>query len=368
MSQHLHIATRKGLLTVSRNGNGWQISRADLLAEPVTASLYDHRDGSLYAALRLGHFGPKLRRSRDGGKTWQEMATPALPAVTVADADSDPQAKSKAPSVDMIWSLECGGADQPGVLWAGTIPGALFRSDDGAESWQLNQPLWDMPARKQWLGGGYDNPGIHSISIDPRNSQRLLLAISCGGVWYSDDGGTNWSSRAQGMRAAYMPPERAYDPNIQDPHRLVACPAQPDHLWVQHHNGIFRSVDAGLHWQEIETAKPSAFGFAVAVHPQQPDTAWFVPAVKDECRVPVDQQLVVMRTRDGGKSFEVLRTGLPQQQCFDLIYRHGLAVDASGNVLAMGSTTGNLWLSENQGDSWQLLSSHLPPIYSVRFS
>ncbi|NQD38088.1 exo-alpha-sialidase [Permianibacter sp. IMCC34836] len=367
MSAKIHVATRKGLLTVSRGARGWQIERADLLAEPVTASLYDARDGSLYAALRLGHFGPKLRRSRDGGQTWQEISAPAFPAIAAADDGSEPDANAKAASVDMIWSLECGGADEPGVLWAGTIPGALFRSTDAGESWQLNQPLWQLPARKEWLGGGYDQPGIHSICVDPRDSRRILIGISCGGVWYSDDGGNSWSVRAQGMRAAYMPPERAFEPNIQDPHRLVACKAQPDHLWVQHHNGIFRSVDAGLHWQEIETAKPSAFGFAVAVHPQQPDTAWFVPAVKDECRVPVEQKLVVTRTRDGGRSFEQLRTGLPQQHCFDLIYRHGLDVDASGNVLAMGSTTGNLWLSEDQGDSWQLLSSHLPPIYSVRF-
>jgi photosystem II stability/assembly factor-like uncharacterized protein len=114
--------------------------------------------------------------------------------------------------------------------------------------------------------------------------------------------------------------------------------------------------------------EPSVFGFAVAVHPQDPDTAWLVPAVKDECRVPVGGKLVVTRTRDGGKSWTVLREGLPQEHAYDLVYRHGLDVDESGQRLAFGSTTGGLWVTENQGDSWECVSAHLPPIASVRFA
>jgi hypothetical protein len=112
---------------------------------------------------------------------------------------------------------------------------------------------------------------------------------------------------------------------------------------------------------------PSHFGFAVAVHPHDGDTAWLVPAIKDERRIPVDGKVVVVRTRDGGKSFTVLREGLPQQHAYDLVYRHGLAVNTSGETLAFGSTTGSLWVSEDQGDSWQCVSTHLPPIYCVRF-
>ena len=148
---------------------------------------------------------------------------------------------------------------------------------------------------------------------------------------------------------------------------MVQCAAAPDHLWVQHHNGIFRSTDCGRNWEEIEEAGPSVFGFAVVVHPEQPDTAWFVPGVKDECRVPVDGRMVVTRTRDGGKSFETLSRGLPETPAYDLVYRHALDIDTSGDVLAFGSTTGNLWVSEDQGDSWQCLSNNLPPIYVVRF-
>jgi photosystem II stability/assembly factor-like uncharacterized protein len=168
------------------------------------------------------------------------------------------------------------------------------------------------------------------------------------------------------MRADYMPPDKRDDPVIQDPHRIVSCAAAPDALWTQHHCGVFRSTDAGRQWRAVDAARPSGFGFAVAVHPRQPDTAWFVPAVKDERRVPVDGRLVISRTTDGGVSFDVIDKGLPAPS-YDLVYRHALDVDATGNVLAMGSTTGGLWISTDGGDSWRTVSTNLPPVYAVRF-
>jgi hypothetical protein len=131
--------------------------------------------------------------------------------------------------------------------------------------------------------------------------------------------------------------------------------------------GIFRSTDAGVSFSETTDVKPSVFGFAVAVHPDDPDTAWFVPAVKDEKRYPRDGRVVVNRTRDGGKSFETLTRGLPQEHAYDLVFRHALDIDESGERLVLGSTTGSLWITENGGDSWQTLSSNLPPVYAVRF-
>ena len=170
------------------------------------------------------------------------------------------------------------------------------------------------------------------------------------------------------MRAEYVPPELAHDPIAQDVHCLVQCPAAPQHMWVQHHNGVFRSTDAAQSWQEVTTIRPAKFGFAVAVHPCDPETAWFVPGVKDECRVPVDARLVVARTRDGARSFELLTNGLPQNHAYDLVYRRALAVDDTGDRLAMGSTTGHLWMTENGGDAWTLVAGHLPPINCVRFA
>ena len=225
-----------------------------------------------------------------------------------------------------------------------------------------------MPERALWAGGGYDLPGIHSICVDPRDHRRLSVAISSGGVWKSEDEGATWRVAGQGLRAEYVPPAMALDPVVQDPHRLAPCAADPDVVWCQHHNGIFRSTDGADTFSEITGVKPSVFGFAVAAHPRDRATAWFVPAVKDECRVPVDGRLVVTRTTDGGRSFEPLGRGLPADGSYDLVYRHALAVDAGGSRLAMGSTTGNVWTSEDGGESWTQLSAFLPPIAQVSFA
>ena len=216
----------------------------------------------------------------------------------------------------------------------------MFVSEDGGASWQLVRGLWDRPERAQWGGGGYDHPGIHSIAIDPRDAKRITVAVSTGGAWQTKDGGKSWAICAQGMYAEYMPPEQKFEQNAQDIHRMVLCAARPEVMWVQHHNGVFRSTDNAKSWQEVTAIRPAKFGFAVAVHPKDPDTAWFVPAVKDECRVPVDAKLVVARTRDGGKTFAMLRKGLPQEHAYDLVYRHCLDVDRTGRRVAFGSTTG----------------------------
>jgi photosystem II stability/assembly factor-like uncharacterized protein len=169
------------------------------------------------------------------------------------------------------------------------------------------------------------------------------------------------------MRADYMPPELSENEAIQDPHRVVRSDGSPDALWCQHHNGMWRSSDGGRKWQEVKGAV-SSFGFAVAAHPRDPDTAWFVPAEADQRRIPVGAALVVTRTTDGGKSFSELRAGLPQQHCYDLVYRHGMAVADDGSTLLMGSTTGGVWISGDAGDSWETVSTTMPPVYAVCFT
>lgn len=369
MTQHENrnrawVSTRKGLFefAVGTNAkNAWSTNRSDFLGEPVTATLHDVRDGSLYAALNLGHFGVKLHRRDAGSASWNEIAVPAYPP-------QPESANRQLPwKLGLIWTLAAGGADEPGVIWAGTTPGGLFRSRNRGETWELIRPLWDAPGREEWFGGGFDTPGIHSICVDPRDSRRVLVGISCGGVWVTRDGGDTWVLSAKGMRADYMPPEKAEEGAGQDPHRIAQCHAAPDTLWCQHHGGMWKSVNGGALWDEIKNVPVSNFGFAVASHPADADTAWFVPAVADQKRIPVDAALAVTRTRDGGKTFDVLRAGLPQAHCYDLVYRHGLEVANDGRTLIMGSTTGGLWGSSNAGDTWQTISTNMPPIYAVSF-
>jgi hypothetical protein len=304
MRDRLLVGTKKGLFELRRDDGNWRIAATRFLGDPISMLLADLRDGALYAAAALGHFGVKLHRSDDGGENWQELPAPAFPRT---DTDG--------PSVSYLFCLEPAGADRPGCLWCGAIPGALFLSKDRGSSWTLNQALWDLPQRKDWMGGGFDHAGVASICVDPRNSAHIAIGVSTGGVWRSDDAGASWRASSQGMHADYFPPPRNLAPEVQDIHRLVQCPAAPDTMWVQHHNGVFRSTDGAQSWQEVTTIRPAKFGFAVAVHPRDPDTAWFVPGIKDECRVPVDARLVVARTRNGARSFEVLTEGFAAKPC-----------------------------------------------------
>lgn len=355
----IHVSTRKGLFTLVENNGAWSIGKTEFLGQNVNLTLDDGK--SIWACLALGHYGPKIRRSDDRGATFKDVATPELPKV---DEKTEPlKPGEKAPATSMIWALEI---TPSGKLWCGTIPGGVFTSTDRGDSWQLVTSLWQHPDRKEWFGGGADEPGIHSVLIDPRNEKRITLGVSCGGVWRSEDDGATWQLHGKGMFAEFMPPERREDPRIQDPHQLDACRAHPDVVYAQHHNGVFKSEDGGRTFRELKVV-PSSFGFGVAVHPTDARVAWFVPGVKDETRIPVDGKLVVSRTRDGGATFEVLSRGLPTCPSYDIVYRHALDVDETGR-LAFGSTTGGLWTSDDGGDSWTALDARLPPIAAVRFS
>jgi ligand-binding sensor domain-containing protein len=366
MADTLLVGTRKGLFTVSRTGGKWEIAGADFLGDNVSLTLHDRRDGKRYVALDHGHFGVKLHRS--GPQGWEEIAVPAYPPKPEGYEENDMWGRPLPWNTVRIWAFAPGGKDEPGTIWCGTIPGGLFRSRDHGQSWEMLRSLWDHPLRKKWMGGGADLPGMHSICVDPRNSKRVFVAVSTGGIWFTEDGGETWGQRGHGLRAEYVPPELTHDPIAQDVHRLVQCPAAPDRMWVQHHNGIFVSSDEGRSFTEITGVAPSTFGFGVVVHPRDPDTAWFVPEVKDQTRIPRDGRLVVTRTRDGGRTFTSLTRGLPQSHAYDVVYRHALALDDAGERLAIGSTTGGLWVSDDAGDSWSCVTHTLPPIYAVEFA
>ena len=277
MSERILVGTRKGLFTLDRTGtNGcpWTITRAAFIGDAVSMVLAEPDTDRVHAALDHGHFGVKMHRSSDNGAngaTWQEIAAPMYPERPADAEDLDPIRNEPIPwSTKLIWSLEAGHPDQPGILWCGTIPGGLFRSDDGGDSWDLVRSLWDHPRRKQWFGGGTDLPGIHSIIVDPRDGNHVTVGVSCGGVWMTFDGGATWECRAEGMWAAYMPPDLKHDPYVQDPHRVVQCLAQPDYLWAQHHNGVFRTTSGAVSWEDVTSVEPSVAGFTGCCSPLRP--------------------------------------------------------------------------------------------------
>lgn len=360
--QTLLVASRKGLFVVRGQGTLWEITGHHFAGDPVSQVMVDPRNGHWYAALRLGHFGVKLRKSTDQGGHWAEVTSPAFPP----KPQIGPLAADPVPwNVEMIWSLAAGSPEQPDTLWAGCMPAGLFKSEDAGQSWELNTALWENPKRVDWMGGGNDYPGMHSVLVDPRNPDHITVAVSCGGVWQTTDGGQSWLLTADGMKADYLPPDIEQDPNAQDPHRMVQCAAQPDVLWVQHHCGLYRSTNAGHLWEGIPAPAPSGFGFAVACDPLDPLRAWFVPAQADTHRYAVDGKMVVNRTDDGGTTFKSFTHGLPQAHAYHLVYRHCLALAPDRNTLAMSSTTGGLWISPDAGEQWHCVSRDLPPVAAL---
>ncbi len=364
----LLLGTRKGLLRYRRVSSGWKLDGTSHVGQPVSYAWHDRRTGSLWTGIDHGHWGQKLSRSGDGGETWDAVEPPKYPDGAVyRDAFAGPDAqKDKPATLSLQWVITGGGADRPERIYIGTEPGGLFRSEDNGESFALVEGLWNHPSRlEHWFGGGRDRPAIHSILVDPADSAHLYVGISCAGVFETTDDGETWAPRNLGLRAEFLPNPTAEVGH--DPHFMDWCDAQPSAMWQQNHCGIFKSVNAGAEWTAVSQAgNPAHFGFAVAADQRCPETAWVVPGLSDEQRIAVDGALCVCRTEDGGASWTALRQGLPQSECYDIVFRHGL--DNDGDRLAFGSTTGNAYFSEDRGESWLCLGNHLPPIYSVRFA
>ncbi len=358
MLSTLLLGTRKGLIAYHHNGHGWQVENVSFEGAPVSIAYADPRSGTWWASLDHGHWGVKLHRSFDRGKRWEEINAPAYP-------EGEELREGVPAATRYIWAMSHGGNSHQSRLWVGTDPGGLFISEDAGNSFRLVESLWNHSTRKAgWFGGGRDEPGIHSILVDPANEDRVHIGISCAGVFESTDAGNTWEIRNKGMRADFLP-----DPNAEtgyDPHLLVASPGNHEIMWQQNHCGIFRSTDGAKTWYDIgQKDGPARFGFAIAVADDDPHQAWVAPAISDELRIAINGALCICRTDDGGKTWNELRNGLPQQNCFDIVYRHALAV--SGDAVAFGSTTGNLFFSPDRGETWQTLNNYLPMIHSVQF-
>lgn len=354
----LFLSTRKGLVIFKKSKFSWEYLSTHFLGIPVTLAYTDENTNTWWACLDHGHWGIKLHKSTNSGNSWEEIEAPKY--------EDGLEIKPGVPATNKyIWAFTNGGKSNPEKLLVGTIPGGLFTSTDYGKSFQLNESLWNHPSRiDHWFGGGFDHPGIHSIVVDPRDNNHFYIGISCAGVFETTDNGQSWIVRNKGLRADFLP-----DPQAEvghDPHLLLACPAHPDVLWQQNHCGIFRSEDGGKNWNNVSQKNgPANFGFTIAVHETNPNQAWVIPGISDVVRTPIKQSLVVCRSDDGGKHWIEQRNGLPQNTSFDIVYRHSL--DISGDTLAFGTTTGNLFLSDNLGEQWNAISHYLPMVHAVRF-
>lgn len=311
---------------------------------------FDQRDGAIYAAANSAFYGGLVQRTRDLGRSWEPHGEDLnFPAETER-------------RVEKVWHVRPAPADQPGRVYVGVERAGLFVSDDEGAHWRGAEGLNDHEHSGHWQPGA-GGLILHTILIDPRDPNRVYTAISAAGVYRSDDGGRTWAPKNKGVRADFLPdpfPEFG-----QCVHKLAMHADKPDVLYQQNHCGVYRSDDRGETWVDISEGLPSRFGFPFAIDTHDPDMVFIVPLTGQESRVIPDGKMTVWRSRDRGASWEPRSSGLPEN-AYLTILREGMAVDGcEPSGVYVGTKTGQLFLSRDGGDNWELMADFLPPIYSV---
>jgi hypothetical protein len=348
----LSVGTKKGVfLFTSADRRQWRMTGPFQAGREINHAIYDSRTGRVYATANDSWFGCEIVWSPDLGRTWESAKqNPAFPA------DSGLK-------LDRVWHIEPGAASEPDVLYAGVAPAALFRSEDSGLTWREVTGLTAHPSRPKWHPGA-GGLCLHSIIVDPANPRRLFVGISAVGVLRTTDAGETWTTVNRGTRAEFLPDK--YPEYGQCVHKVLMADAKSPLLFQQNHCGVYRSADAGDSWQEISAGLPSDFGFPLAIHPRQPETIYVLPLKGAEFRCPPENKLRVFRSRSGGKSWEPLARGLPQENAFPGIYREGMATDTADPAgVYFGTNNGKIYASRDEGDSWEVLADNLPPVYSV---
>jgi len=346
----LLVGTQKGLFRVTADvtGQHWVIDGPHLAGYSVLHTMLAP-DGSLYAATAHSVWGAHIYRSEDRGASWTSLdATPAHDAATGRGA-------TKA-----IWYL----AASDDTLFAGIDPAGLFRSDDRGASWRAVESLNEHPTRSTWepSKGCF---AVHSICIDPVNPSNIVVAVSAGGVYRSDNGGETWHPANVGVRAENLPGERPETGH--NVHRIVMHPRLPRRFYRQCYNGTYRSDDGARTWIEITKGLPSDFGYAIVTDPNDPDTLYQVPETGSHLRMPVDGKLRVFRSSDAGGTWASVSDGLPGEHVYVTVLREAMDIDAATPCgLYFGTSGGQLFASTDAGGSWQQVAGFLPRVLSVR--
>ena len=361
----LFLGTRKGawILTADAERRSWSVDGPHFLGHIVQHAVLDPRDGrTLLLAAGTGHLGPTLFRTTDFGATWSEASRP--PAFHTGER--------LARSLRKVFWLSPGHADEPGVWYAGGSPQGLFRSEDGGDTWAPVDGWNDHPMWETWSEYPEENTPdgsmLHSVIVDPRDADHLYLGLSAGGVFESTDGGKGWTTLNENVEAVFLPePDADYG---HDPHCVRVHPADPDRLYQQNHCGIYRLDRPGTRWERIGDQMPREvgdIGFPVELHPRDPDTAWVFPMDGTDVwpRTSPEGRPAAYVTRDAGASWARQDQGLPGQGWFT-VKRQAMTTDDRDPVgVYFGTTSGEVWASNDEGASWTSILTHLPEVYSV---
>ncbi len=365
------IGTRKGVffLVANEDRSDWTLDGPHFLGHVAQHVVLDSRDNTrLVVGARTGHLGPTVFWTDDLGGNWHESSKP--PAFHAGE--------ELARSVDAVVWVTPGHPSQPGVWYAGASPQGLFVSEDGGDTWLPhdgwnNHPMWTTWC--EWPEAQTpDGSMLHSINVDPRDPDHLIIGLSSGGVFESVDAGANWHTLNRDVEAVFLPePDADYG---HDPHCVRMHPANPDRLYQQNHCGIYRLDRTGDiatdRWERIGNAMPTEIGdigFPIELHPRDPDTAWVFPMDGTDVwpRTSPDGRPAVYKTSDAGASWQRQDVGLPAKG-WPTVLRQSMTVDSHDQIgVYFGTTSGEVWASLDEGENWQCLASHLPEIYSVEF-
>ena len=351
----LLVGTRKGGFVFTSDGarKRWKLSGPYLKGNEVYHMAYDARDGSVLASVNSGHWGPTVAKSKRLGEDWKVSKTPPkFP-------------KSSGLSVARVWQIKPGLENEPGVVYAGVEPACLFRSEDGGESWKVNGAMLNHSTRKKWQPGG-GGLCLHTIVVSKKRPRRIHIAISSVGTMGSDDEGETWRFQNKHVLAEYLPDK--YPEYGQCVHKLAINQSNPDVIFQQNHCGVYRSDDAGEDWKDIRGNLPSRFGFPVAVDANEAKRVYVAPLEGDFSRIPPKGHFAVWASDRGGQAWHRLDEGLPRVSFFTVL-REGMVTDQEDPCgVYFGTTTGQLFVSPNQGNSWEKVTDGLPPILSVHAS
>lgn len=349
--------TMKGAFVLTSDGarREWRTYGPYFRGETVYSLAFDQRGGRrrILAGTQSFHWGSVVRASDDFGATW-----------SAPDRTNVRFPEDSGLALNNIWQLHPGPAAEPEVMYAGVEPAALFTSRDAGETWAPVDGLLNHEHRPRWQPGG-GGLCLHTIVTDPADPERMGVAISTAGFYRTDDGGKSWAPRNAGVRCVFQPDQ--YPEFGQCVHKVVNHPARPERLFLQNHWGLYRSDDWGDSWTDIANGVPSDFGFAMQMHPADPDTVYIIPLESDEFRCVPEARMRVYRTRDAGASWEPLTQGLPQENAYETVLRDSMTSDGGSPAgIYFGTRSGRLFGSADDGDSWRELSGVLPPIVCVR--
>lgn len=366
--------TRKGGF-IFRSDEGrkeWEMSDIHFKGWNVMHMVLDPRDKRLHAVVVHDVYGSSTHFSDNIGVNWtqaritpvfQKASTSGRPLTTPEEAKDPESVKETPEKVNKVWNITPGRINEPRVLYAGIEPAALFISNDHGDTWMLNESLYNHPHRGEWFPGA-GGLGLHTIVLDPYNKMRIYVAISTGGCYRTNDGGETWQACNNNVRADFLPD--VFPVFGQCVHKMALHPDRPEVLYQQNHCGVYRSDNGGDNWIDIgEGELPSRFGFPIVVHPHNPETIYVVLEESDDYRLSVDSQFAVWRSIDSGNSWVRLTQGLPERAHL-VVLREAMAVDTMEEAgIYVGTSTGQIFYSHENGDSWNLLADYLPPVLSL---